>query len=463
MGRVRSPSDTRFRALPRCPRPPRGSAIRTQVSVGARRCDRVRFERLVIDSGVHTMAVDLHPRLSVLTGLERFEREALTTEIIGALSTSRPGVHLEVQSDAGTRFAVFRPEGSTARVIDIDNRLDVTSQFADEDGRIDLLRRAGLDVHTARRLMTADASRLNEASEGDQLVLQLAGVEQTELWSTAERLVAANRELEREAEKVGSSPEDADAIARIESSHQHFEEAVAQAESVRKVNFLVAGIAALFSIPAARMMGGLGIAAMAVIAGAAVMVSFAYWRRAQAAANAEAEALEAAGAHSYLGFHLQRVNGLLGSDAHRRHLLEVAENQSDAQSRWSVMAGNVSVEWALEHKATIVAASATGRDLATQNVGPVDGPLAAATHALAGCFSAVRQLGPGGENFPLILDEPFARTDPELVAPLLEMILEQSAIQQVLLLTESQEIESWARLEAITGALEVVEPAPVAI
>jgi hypothetical protein len=232
---------------------------------------------------------------------------------------------------------------------------------------------------------------------------------------------------------------------------------------VRKVNFLVAGIAALFSIPAAKTMGGLGIAAMAVIAGAAVMVSFAYWRRAQAAANAEAEALEAAGAHSYLGFHLQRVNGLLGSDAQRRHLLEVAENQSDAQSRWSVMAGNVSVEWALEHKATIVAASATGRDLATQNVGPVDGPLAAATHALAGCFSAVRQLGPGGENFPLILDEPFARTDPELVAPLLEMILEQSAIQQVLLLTESQEIESWARLEAITGALEVVEPAPVPI
>jgi len=49
------------------------------------------------------------------------------------------------------------------------------------------------------------------------------------------------------------------------------------------------------------------------------------------------------------------------------------------------------------------------------------------------------------------------------VAPLLEMILEQSAIQQVLLLTESQEIESWARLEAITGALEVVEPAPVPI
>ncbi|MGI9578981.1 MAG: hypothetical protein ACR2OH_12315 [Microthrixaceae bacterium] len=435
----------------------------TQVSAAVRRCDRVRFERLVIDSGVHTMAVDLHPRLTVLTGLESFEREALTTEIIGALSTSRPGVHLEVQSDAGTRFAIFRPEGSTPKVIDIDNRLDVTSQFADADGRIDLLDRAGLDMHSARRVMCAGAGRLNEASEGDRLVLQLAAVEQTELWTTAERLTTADRALEREAEKIGSSPEDADAVARIEESHQRFEDAAAQAESVRKVNFLVAGIAALFSIPAAKMMGGLGIAAMAIIAAAAVMVSFAYWRRAQAAAGAEAEALEAAGAHSYLGFHLQRVNGLLGSDAHRRHLLEVAESQRDAQARWAVMAGNVSVEWALEHKASIVAASATGRDLAAQNVGPVDGPLAAATQALASCFHSVRQLGPGGENFPIILEEPFANTEPELVAPLLEKILEQSAFQQILLLTQSAEIESWARLEAMTGALEVVEPVPATL
>ena len=420
----------------------------------------MRFERLVIDSGVHTMAVDLHPRLTVLGGLEAFEREALTTEIIGALSTSRPGVHLEVQSDAGTRFAVFRPEGSAARVIDIDNRMDVTAQFADIHGRIDLLSRAGLDVHTARRLMSTNAGRLSEASEGDQLILRLASVEQSELWSTAERLMAADRELEREAEKVGSTPEDADAVARIEETHQEFEAAAAQAESVRKVNFLVAGIAALFSIPAAKMMGGLGIAAMAVIAAAAVMVSFSYWRRAQQAASAEAEALEAAGAHSYLGFHLQRVNGLVGSDSHRRHLLEVAETQRDAQARWAVMAGEVSVEWAMEHKASIVAASATGRDLANQNAGPVDGPLSATTHALNSCFAAVRQLGPGGENFPLILDEPFANTDPGLVAPLLERILEQSAMQQVLLLTASSEIESWARLEQMTGALEVVEPAP---
>lgn len=420
----------------------------------------MRFERLVIDSGDHSMAVDIHPRLTVLTGLGQFERDALATEIIGALSSSRPGVHLELQSDSGQRFAVFRPEGAEPRVIDIDNRLDVTSSFTDSDGRIDLLARAGLDQHSARRLMYVGAQRLTESVEGDRIILQLAGLDQAELWSTAERLQNAERQLEREADDLGSSAEDADAIARIEESHQAFEEAAAQAESVRKVNFLVAGIAALFSIPASQILGMAGILVLAAIAAAAVVVSMIYWKRAEAAGRAEAEALEAAGAHSYLGFHLQRVNGLLGSDAQRRRLLEVAEVQREAKARWAALAGNVTVEWALEHRGAIVAASATGRDLSPQDTEAAGEALTAATHAMQQQLAAVRNVGPGMENFPLLLDEPFTGIDPAAVAPLLEKILEQSAYQQVLLLTESEEIGSWARLEAMTGALEVVEPAP---
>ena len=38
----------------------------------------------------------------------------------------------------------------------------------------------------------------------------------------------------------------------------------------------------------------------------------------------ETKALKAAGAQSYLGFHLQRVNGLLASDQHRKRLMRAA-------------------------------------------------------------------------------------------------------------------------------------------
>ena len=138
----------------------------------------------------------------------------------------------------------------------------------------------------------------------------------------------------------------------------------------------------------------------------------------------------------------------------------MAEAQREAQTRWTALAGNVSVEWALEHRGAIVAASATGRDLSPADAEVAGEELTAATHALQQQFAAVRNVGPGMENFPLLLDEPFTDIEPSVIAPLLETILEQSAFQQVLLLTESEEISAWARLEAMTGALEVVEPAP---
>ncbi len=135
----------------------------------------------------------------------------------------------------------------------------------------------------------------------------------------------------------------------------------------------------------------------------------------------------------------------------------------DAQSRWAVLAGGVSVEWAVAHRAQIVAASATGKDLSPHDTEAVGEQLGAATHAIQQCFAAVRSVGSGMETFPLLLDEPFTDLDPGAVAPLLETILQQSAHQQVLLFTQSDAIASWARLEAMTGALEVVEPAPATL
>jgi ABC-type transport system involved in cytochrome c biogenesis ATPase subunit len=75
----------------------------------------------------------------------------------------------------------------------------------------------------------------------------------------------------------------------------------------------------------------------------------------------------------------------------------------------------------------------------------------------------LHRVGPGQESFPLLLDEPFTRLGEEAVAPLLSLLLEQSQHQQILLLTAQGSITSWARLESMTGALEVVEPMPNAM
>ena len=51
--------------------------------------------------------------------------------------------------------------------------------------------------------------------------------------------------------------------------------------------------------------------------------------------------MKAAGAQSYLGFHLQRVNGLLASDQHRKRLMRAAEEHRESVAAWRALVGDV--------------------------------------------------------------------------------------------------------------------------
>ena len=91
----------------------------------------MRFDRLVIEADENTFSLEFHPRLTVIGGVGRLEREGLITELVGSLSSSRAGVHAEIVADNGNRFAVFRPFGARARVIDVEASADVSTRFAD--------------------------------------------------------------------------------------------------------------------------------------------------------------------------------------------------------------------------------------------------------------------------------------------------------------------------------------------
>jgi ABC-type thiamine transport system ATPase subunit len=92
---------------------------------------------------------------------------------------------------------------------------------------------------------------------------------------------------------------------------------------------------------------------------------------------------------------------------------------------------------------------------------PGNGDLASElAHALMGRLARARTLGDLGEAFPLVVDEPFRSLDPGLKVPLLELLARSEGSPQVILLTADEEVASWARLEALTGTLAVLEPAP---
>ena len=426
----------------------------------------VHFERLVIESGDNSISFDLHPRLTVISGLSQMERDGLVNEFIGALGNSRSGIHLELMADNGHRFAVFRPNGASHRVIDVDERVDVTGQFVDANGEIDLLSRAGLDPRSARRTMRFTAQDLAEATERDELIQQLARVDQDQLWVAAEALRTAQRRLEEEADAVGSSVEDAAVIERIEQRHDEFERSQTRSEQVRKVTFVVAGLSALLSLPMVRFVGTLGVIPLAVLAFGAVAVSVLYWRRMEAAKDAEDDALADAGAQSYLGFHLQRVNSLLSSDSGRRRLITAAEEQRSAVQRWSALAGDVDVQWANLNHSFISEAARLRQHV--QPSGPVGlderhlDDTAAIAHAVVTRLTSLRNLGGSTESFPALLDEPFANVDSGVLPALLEIMVHSSEHQQIVLLTDSSTVASWARVEAMTGAIGIIEPTPTA-
>ena len=426
----------------------------------------MQFERLVIESGASSVSFDLHPRLTVIAGMSQMERDGLINEFVGALGNSRSGIHLELVAGNGNRFAVFRPSGAPHRVIDVDHRTDVTQQFSDATGSIDLLSRAGLDVRTARKVMRFGSQDLAETTERGAYIQQLARIEQNELWTAAEALVIADRRMEEEADAVGSSVEDAEVIERIEHHHEQFERTQVDNEKVRRMTFLAAGFAALLAVPAAALIGTFAVIPLGLIALAAVAVSIVYWQRMEKARSAEEAALADAGAQSYLGFHLQRVNSLLGSDQGRQRLIRAAEEHRQAAQRWHALAGDVDVNWAVANRAEITGAARLRADvqpfLTPEDPSSGD-QTAAAAHAVLGRLEQLRSLGPGWESFPALLDEPFQGLDAGTLPAMLELLVRSSEHQQIILLSESATVSEWARVEAMTGAIGVIEPSAIVV
>ena len=423
----------------------------------------MRVERLVIEAGDNTLTLDLHPRLTVVAGIGRVEREGLVGELIGALGGSRPGLHLELEERSGRHLAVFRPTSGRHRIVDVDRASDVTAEFADAAGGCSLLARLGLDSRSARRVMRFGAADLATNSNRRQAVEVLAALDQRRLWGAAEALRRAEGDLTSEAEAIGSAPEDAAIIDEVEARHNAVEHAADQFETTRKRTFWIGGGCALATIPSVAAVGAEGLL-FAALAAVSVLASLRARARVGRAAKAEEQALAEAGASSYLGFQLQRVNGLLANDTSRKAIMDVAGARRQALTEWQQLAGDVPVEWALANREEIQEASRLRREVdvlgsisttAPDVSNDVTGELA---HVLVTRLAEVRAVG--GEGMPLILDDPFQQLDPSVKPLLLELLGRSAGEPQIVFLTEDEDVASWARLEALTGEVALIEPAP---
>ncbi len=425
----------------------------------------MRFERLVLEAEGNTFSLRFHPRLTVISGVGRLEREGLITELVGSLGSSRPGVHAEIAADNGNRFAIFRPPGAPARVIDVEAAADVSHRFADEFGDIDLLALGGLDERSAKRRMRLTHQDLTTSTHHDQIIRDLAAIEPERLWGLADRVEQTRRDLEVVAGSTGSAPEDAAIVARIEDRHAEFEAAQEKSERVRHISFVFGAVAALTAVPSVLFVGRSAAMVFIIVAAIVTGWSFMQHRRMEQAGEAADQALAEAGAESYLGFHLQRVNGLLESQASRHKVLKASADHEAAMDAWFDAAGGIVVEWAYEHRGEIEDAARRLQGVDALSAGPLpvgteSDELANHAHALMQALEQVQGIGPAGQSLPLILDDALSEVDPDLKAPLLEMLVRASGDQQIVFLTEDPDVADWARVEAMTGDLSILEPTP---
>ena len=428
----------------------------------------MRFQRLLLESDGTTVTVDLHPRLTVVAGVGQLERDSLVTELLGGLASSRPGTHLEVVDDSGRRLGVMHPSnGGRDRVVELSTQKDVTIEFVDDAGGVNLLAPLGIDLAGARKRCRMSGGEMALLTKVDGAIAALAAHDQVRLWSTAERVRATGEALKTEVVAVGVAPEDTPLVEEIELRHQAFESAQARLEYIRHHGIFVGGASVIGALPAVALRHW---AAVPLLAAAIVttLVSIVYRRRMANAREAEKKALTRAGAESYLAFRLQRMNQALEGGVDRAGLARAATEHQLALEAWRAMADDVSIEWAFDMRDRIAVAAARIREVGPTTSTPtvIGGSVMGAAEpaeiaqALIERMTELRRAGPRGETLPLLLDEPLAGVAPSVKAWVLELIARSAGSPQIVYLTGDPDIADWARMEAISGDLAILEPSP---
>ena len=422
----------------------------------------MQYTRLVIEDGTTTFSLSFHPRLTVVSGLDADARKGLVAELIGGLGSTRTGVNLELTDDRGRRLAVLRPATGGHRLIDLTSGTDVSEEFRGTDGRLDVLGRYGLDARSATSSLHLDKSGLARDAQRDDVVKRLSEIDQTELWSTAARVRITEDELKAIGEDTRASEEDAELVARIEHHHSSLEAALDQHRRLRRDASMVCAASLIAARPVALIRPGLAVPILA-IGLVTVLMAFMFRARVEAVQRMEQSALNDAGVDSYLGYVVGRVNNMMDDTDARRRRAAVAEDHRAAAMRWTRVAGDVSVEWALAHHEEIETAARLRKELATlsqvSTTAPaLDDETTAIAQSLITHLGRLRTIGSGGESMPLILDDPFTEVAPSTKLTLMELLGRTAGSPQVILLTDQDEVASWARLEALTGEVALVEP-----
>ena len=333
------------------------SAQLDEAAAAAQQHEALRAELAALDDELAAAREGVARReyAKVLARLERVRAEAAT--IRSGTAGVEADRHLIANADS---VAVLAERWSVAadRLADAVARFGNAARLAAEQlprvaarpdappAELDQLVRAAADAEAHRvdiehRLQVLAATKLPAPSE--LLVGELGLLDPSVLWPAADRLVAAADEVSRLHLALGGLGGDGSAetpavIAEMEAAHRALEDAERAAEAVRVSGVagtaLGATLAALGAIGAPILMP-VGLLVASVVGTVTLLLPRS---RVARAAAIERAAVEQAGAGSYLGFHLRRVDAAVDPTT-RRSVDVVANEHRAAVAAWTELVG----------------------------------------------------------------------------------------------------------------------------
>jgi hypothetical protein len=157
-----------------------------------------------------------------------------------------------------------------------------------------------------------------------------------------------------------------------------------------------------------------------------------------------------------------------GVTAPSAHAIAYARSAHHAAlAEWGLLAGDMPVSWYLDHRNAVEAAALQLRSGPDRRDEMASSPTAEEDHGAERLARLNERLAePAGadgstESLPAFCDDPLVELDADAKPPLLEALVAASSRRQVILLTGDPDVAEWARVEALTGEVGLVEAAPV--
>ncbi len=418
----------------------------------------MRIDRMEVATSTDTMEMRLHPRITVVAGLDQLEREALTAELASSLGAGRPGLSTDLLEDSGRILLVQRPIDGPSRVLDALNGADVTDSFTIGNGTVSIAGTLGIRRNELRSFVRLGALNMKAEERKDELVHRLGRIEQDRLWAAALTLAEVEVEVARRAGEEDVTESYEDYVDAIEDAHLEVQRANERIENTRSALTASSATLALLALIAALVVHPLAAIPFLLLSMACAGVSFYNYQQLEEATQAESEVLDAAGLGSYLNLQLIQVEKFISQpQVGANGRVELEQIHIYARECWQELVGVVPLEWAVGHRREIEAAS-RGR---YRGAAPVTDP----AEMVDGIHRHLERVGSHlGESLPAILDDPFPILDDFDVAAVLSMVTDHAHAGQVILMTDDPRVIGWGhQLQDRFGAVVLrLGNAPVA-